>query len=541
MSSSGPWAKAAGDHGEDRLAAFQVVGVGGQHVATEGGQVGPLAGLDGAADPLLAGQDPASQGEHLEGHREPEALAGPVVVDGRGHPVPGVQGGDAGVGGAAGGHAAPPQVGERVHALGPAGAEAAGVHAVGPAPGGVEGRLHAGRQPQLGHPVGPVGAEQLDVLDPVSAAPEGGRPDRLHRPAGAAQRLADGYVADGVDAHLDPGLAGPHVQLGRLAVVVVQHSTGVGQVLIRAGEGGGVGAERPVEEQVAAHLGQLAVGHILEVQVAPVADDLDGQGLDPVEQQLEVAPAGDVGAGHLVDAGHPAPGRLAEGGVLGGQQGGRGQGGQGEPAGQVVGVAPGHPGGLAGLVAGAAGRLQGPRVAEHVKGGQALVAVDPRQVDRAAAGRCGQVGRRGQLGALEAGLVVAVAPEQAARPVPGRGRPDPVQQLGHRAGRVQVGAVVGQAGGGQVHVGVDEPGHQGGVAQVDHLVGAEGGHLGGRDDRGDAPALDGHGQVEPAAEGVAEAVAGVVEAGPGRAPDGVGDDREAGHGLRNLGVVRLAV
>ncbi len=94
--------------------------------------------------------------------------------------------------------------------------------------------------------------------------------------------------------------------------------------------------------------------------------------------------------------------------------------------------------------------------------------------------------------------------------------------------------MVGQAGGGQVHVGVDEPGHQGGVAQVDHPVGAEGGHLGGRDDRGDAPALDGHGQVEAAAEGVAEAVAGVVEAGPGRAPDGVGDDREAGHGLRNL-------
>ncbi len=94
--------------------------------------------------------------------------------------------------------------------------------------------------------------------------------------------------------------------------------------------------------------------------------------------------------------------------------------------------------------------------------------------------------------------------------------------------------MVGQAGGGQVDVGVDEPRHQGGVAQVDHPVGPEGGDLGGRDDGGDAPALHGHGQVEAAAEGVAEAVAGVVEAGPGCAPDGVGDDREAGHGRKNL-------
>ena len=75
--------------------------------------------------------------------------------------------------------------------------------------------------------------------------------------------------------------------------------------------------------------------------------------------------------------------------------------------------------------------------------------------------------------------------------------------------------MAGQAGGRQVDVGVDEPGHQGGVAQVDHPVGREGGHLGGRDHGGDAPALDGHGQVEAAAEGVAEAVAWVVEAGPG--------------------------
>jgi hypothetical protein len=102
--------------------------------------------------------------------------------------------------------------------------------------------------------------------------------------------------------------------------------------------------------------------------------------------------------------------------------------------------------------------------------------------------------------------------------------------------------VVDQAGGGQVHVGVDEPGHQGDLAQVDHPVRAQGGHLGGRHDRGDAAALDGHGQVGAAAEGVAEAVAGVVEARPGCAPDGVGDDREAGHGRTNLpGVVRLAV
>ena len=94
--------------------------------------------------------------------------------------------------------------------------------------------------------------------------------------------------------------------------------------------------------------------------------------------------------------------------------------------------------------------------------------------------------------------------------------------------------MAGQAGGRQVDVGVDEPGHQGGVAQVDHPVGPEGGHLGGRDHGGDAPALDGHGQVEAAAEAVTEAVAWVVEAGPGCAPDGVGDDREAGHGLGNL-------
>jgi hypothetical protein len=161
------------------------------------------------------------------------------------------------------------------------------------------------------------------------------------------------------------------------------------------------------------------------------------------------------------------------------------------------------------------------------------VAVHPRQVDRAAAGRLGQLGRRGQLGGVEAGLVVAVAPQQAVGR-PGRGRPDPVEDLGHRAGLAQVGPVVGQAGGRQVHVGVHEPGHQGGVAQVNDPVGPEGGDLGGRDDGGDAPALDGHGQVEAAAEGVAEAVAGVVEAGPGRAPDGVGDDREAGHGRVNL-------
>ena len=199
----------------------------------------------------------------------------------------------------------------------------------------------------------------------------------------------------------------------------------------------------------------------------------------------------------------------------------------------MVGVAPGHPGGLAGPVAVAAGRGQRARVAEHVKGGQALVAVDPRQVHRAPAGGVGQLGRGGQLGGLEAGLVVAVAPQQAVGGG-GRGRPDPVQQLGHGPGLAQVGAVVGQAGGRQVDMGVDEPRHQGGVAQVDHQVGAEGGHLGGRDDRGDAPALDGHGQVEAAAQGVAETVAGVVEARPGSAPDGVGDDREAGHGRMNL-------
>ena len=74
--------------------------------------------------------------------------------------------------------------------------------------------------------------------------------------------------------------------------------------------------------------------------------------------------------------------------------------------------------------------------------------------------------------------------------------------------------MVGQAGGGQVDVGVDEPRHQGGVAQVDHPVGPEGGDLGGRDDGGDAPALHGHGQVEAAAEGVAEAVAGSWRLGP---------------------------
>ena len=36
--------EAAGDHGEDRLGALQVGRVGGQDVAGEGGQVGPLAG-----------------------------------------------------------------------------------------------------------------------------------------------------------------------------------------------------------------------------------------------------------------------------------------------------------------------------------------------------------------------------------------------------------------------------------------------------------------------------------------------------------------
>jgi hypothetical protein len=85
-----------------------------------------------------------------------------------------------------------------------------------------------------------------------------------------------------------------------------------------------------------------------------------------------------------------------------------------------------------------------------------------------------------------------------------------------------------------VDVGVHEPGHEGGVAQVDHPVGPERAGLGGRDDGGDPAALHGHGQVEAAAEGVAEPVAGVVEAGPGRAPDGVGDDREAGHERVNL-------
>ena len=146
----------------------------------------------------------------------------------------------------------------------------------------------------------------------------------------------------------------------------------------------------------------------------------------------------------------------------------------------------------------------------------------------------GLLGRGGKLGDLEAGLVVAVAPEQAVGAVAGRGRPDPLQQLGHRAGLAQVGAVAGQAGGRQVHVGVDEPGHQGGVAQVDHPVGAEGGDLGRRDHGGDAAALDGHGKIQAAAKGVAEAVAWVVEARAGRPPDGVGDDREAGHGLGNL-------
>src|SRR4029453_18803080 len=43
----GPVGEAAGDHGEDRLAALQVGRVGREHVAREHGQVGPLAGLDG--------------------------------------------------------------------------------------------------------------------------------------------------------------------------------------------------------------------------------------------------------------------------------------------------------------------------------------------------------------------------------------------------------------------------------------------------------------------------------------------------------------
>src|SRR5206468_8847294 len=104
------------------------------------------------------------------------------------------------------------------------------------------------------------------------------------------QQLVDRGVTDGVEPGLHSGggaLGDVRGDVGRLEP---QHAAGVRPVGVRRGEGGGVRAERAVDEQVAggARRAQFTGGGD-PVQLTPVADDLgDGFGAGQLEQVGEV-------------------------------------------------------------------------------------------------------------------------------------------------------------------------------------------------------------------------------------------------------------
>ena len=201
--------------------------------------------------------------------------------------------------------------------------------------------------------------------------------------------------------------------------------------------------------------------------LAPVGDDLrPGLGCRELAQGLQVLGAGDVRPGQLVDAPDAQRGSPREGGalhrapLLGADRL------AGDPADDVVRVA----GQVAGVVvARLAAGLR--RRREQGGGHHSGVHVDAGEVDHPAVRRPVEL-LAGRRPLLRPGRLVPAVPEHdppAGRPV----RPSPRrprQSASERgAGQVQPGQR--QAGGGRVHVRVDEGRQHQGAVEVHHLVG----------------------------------------------------------------------
>ncbi len=166
-------------------------------------------------------------------------------------------------------------------------------------------------------------------------------------------------------------------------------------------------------------------------------------------------------------------GGAAQGGVLGGAALGGGEVGEGGLPDGVVGVAGER---AVGVVAGE--RVQAGHQGAQRGGGEGGVDVGAGEVERHGAGGGVEFGRRGGAVLGPAGLVPAVA-DQGAAAEGGGERGDPVQRLGERGAVGEVEAGEREAGGGGVHVGVDEGGGDQGAVQFDDLVDGVGVRLGG--------------------------------------------------------------
>ncbi len=181
-----------------------------------------------------------------------------VPVEGGGVPegggpdgAPGVERGDGGVGAEGQREAGAQHRGEGVEGGGPLRAEAFGVHAVGAAPGGVEGGLDGGGEAEFGERGERLVGQGLGVLDPVAGGLDPVEAELVGGGAHARHDGADRGVADGVEAGLEAGLGAGGDVVGDLGGGEVGDAgvRGVGVGVVQAG---GVRAERAVDEQVAA-------------------------------------------------------------------------------------------------------------------------------------------------------------------------------------------------------------------------------------------------------------------------------------------------
>lgn len=176
------------------------------------------------------------------------------------------------------------------------------------------------------------------MLDAVAGGADAGEPELLGCGAGALDDGGHGGVADRVEARLEAGLGaggdvggdGGRVQVG---------GAGVGGVGVRLVQTGGVGAEGAVDEQVTGRADRAQLARLVDVLLRPVADDPRSRflGGEP-EQAGEVVLGGDVRPGALVDGADTEGGGVGEGGALGLDALGGGDGGQRGGAYGVVGA-----------------------------------------------------------------------------------------------------------------------------------------------------------------------------------------------------------
>ena len=345
-------------------------------------------------------------------------------------------------------------------ASGPRGAEPLGVHAGVPAPGGVEGRLHAGDHPPVAHPV------DRRRRRPSPRAPAGaGRPAR-RRPAelgdhgvDGVEHLVDGGVADargsrpGCRRRCRRGRGRPAAPVSKRRCPAVSRPVGVGRAAQRArcasrrrrrrtglrrrrpgparGRRRGRRA-RPARPSSRAPAGRAARRRASSRPARSSAPETSGPAIScrlPMPRAAAASQGGALGGPPLVGADR------AEGGLPGG----------------VVGVEP-QPavGGEAGQVGDARDARRAGR-SRRWPSGRRPGPGRPAGRRRRRPGRAGSGPRRsGQ--AVSSQPVPSTMPAARRRRAPGDGR----DGLGEARARVEVQTGEREPGRGGVHVGVDE-------------------------------------------------------------------------------------